>query len=134
MRRLLSAARTAQRRAHAPYSKFQVGAAILTDRGRVIGGCNVENASYGLTNCAERTAIFRIVAEGAGTPTVCLVVGPTIEPLTPCGACRQVLMEFNPEMRIICVGRTGKTAEFTARELLPAAFEGDALNAAEKGE
>jgi cytidine deaminase len=128
---LLSAARTAQRRAHAPYSDFPVGAALLTAEGRVIGGCNVENASYGLCNCAERVAIGRFVAEGhwreGRGPLVCLVVGPKPEPLTPCGACRQVLLEFNPDMLVIAVGSEGATREFSLRQLLPASFGADAL-------
>ncbi len=133
LERLIREARYAQRRAYAPYSKFHVGAAILTDRGRVITGCNVENASYGLTNCAERVAIGRIVVEDAGTPEVCVVVGPTEGPLTPCGACRQVLHEFNPEMRIVSVGKDGRIAEFLAKELLPASFGSDDLERAARG-
>lgn len=127
-RRLHSAARTAQRRAHAPYSNFQVGAAILTDRGRVLAGCNVENASYGLTICAERNAIGRVVAEAAGKPIACVVVGTPRQPLTPCGACRQVLLEFNPAMEIICVGADGSRLETTPAELLPHSFDADALD------
>lgn len=128
--RLLDAARTAQRRAHAPYSKFHVGAAILTARGRIIAGCNVENASYGLAMCAERVAIGRLVVEDAGAPVACLVVGPTAEPLTPCGACRQVLHEFNPRMAVVCVGTEGLTSMFTLDQLLPASFGSGALAAA----
>lgn len=120
--RLLSAARTAQRRAHAPYSKFHVGAALLTDRGRIITGCNVENASYGLTVCAERVALGRAVVEDAGRPVACLVVGPVAEPLTPCGACRQSLIEFNPDMEVICVGANGQVLRLRAGELLPHSF------------
>ena len=122
VQRLLSAARTAQRRAYAPYSKFHVGAVVLTDRGRILSGCNVENASYGLTICAERNAVARAVAESAGRIVACLVVGPAREPLTPCGACRQVLYEFNPEMDVVCIGQDGRELSLTARELLPAAF------------
>lgn len=125
---LLHEARRAQERAHAPYSNFHVGAALLTNEGRIISGCNVENASYGLTNCAERVAIGRMVAEAAGTPLVCLVVGPLDEPLTPCGACRQVLLEFNPQMHIICVGANGLTRSMTASDLLPYSFNSSALD------
>lgn len=120
--RLLSAARVAQRRAHAPYSKFNVGAALLTERGRIITGCNVENASYGLTVCAERVALGRAVVEDAGKPVACLVVGPVAEPLTPCGACRQSLIEFNPDMEVICIGIDGEVLEMRAGDLLPHSF------------
>ena len=130
--RLVSAARTAQRRAYAPYSNFHVGAALYTDRGRIVGGCNVENASYGLTNCAERVAIGRTVADGAGTPMVCVVVGPKPEALLPCGACRQVLVEFNPDMQVICFGTEGEPAIYTARELLPSSFDAAALDGRSK--
>ncbi|MCC5875591.1 MAG: cytidine deaminase [Candidatus Sumerlaeia bacterium] len=127
LEKLLKAAREVQQRAHAPYSKFLVGAALLTDKGRIITGCNVENASYGLTVCAERVALGRAVAEDAGKPVACLVVGPTAEPLTPCGACRQSLLEFNPSMRVICVGRDGRRIDTTAGELLPHSFGADEL-------
>lgn len=125
--RLHSAAKSAQRRAYAPYSHFRVGAAILTDRGRVITGCNVENASYGLTICAERNAIARLVVEQAGTPVVCVVTGPKPEPLTPCGACRQVLLEFNPQLIVVSFGVDGSSAQWVLHELLPASFDSAAL-------
>lgn len=128
LQRMISAARRAQRRAHAPYSNFHVGAAILTDRNRIIAGCNVENASYGLTMCAERVAIGALVAQDAGRPIVCVVVGNTDEPLTPCGACRQVLYEFNREMQVICIDKRGNRKDFTTRELLPGAFGSEALD------
>lgn len=127
LKRMEEAARRVQRRAHVPYSKFHVGAAILTDRGRIVAGCNVENASYGLTICAERVAVGRCVAEDAGQPVACLVVGPTAKPLTPCGACRQVLLEFNPAMRVICLGEDGTSIDLTASELLPSSFGVDDL-------
>ncbi len=120
--RLLSAARTAQRRAYAPYSNFLVGAALLTDSGKIVSGCNVENASYGLTNCAERVAIGRCVVQRAGMPIACVVVGPKQAPLTPCGACRQVLLEFNPAMIVVCFGSDGASLESTAGKLLPSSF------------
>ena len=98
LKRLKTAARLAAANAYAPYSKFRVGAAILTASGKIHAGCNVENASYGLTNCAERTAIFGAVA--AGGPKLklaCVVVyTPTSKPTAPCGACRQVIYEFGP--------------------------------------
>lgn len=119
---LVAVAKAAQARAHAPYSSFPVGAAILTDKGVIVGGCNVENASFGLTICAERNAIARAVVEDAGRPVACLVVGPAVEPLTPCGACRQVLLEFNPEMLVVCIGEDGERLEMLAKDLLPHAF------------
>ncbi|MCC7392583.1 cytidine deaminase [Candidatus Sumerlaeota bacterium] len=125
--RLLAAARSAQSHAYAPYSKFRVGAAIYTDHDHIITGCNVENASYSLTNCAERVAIGRIIVERAGTPLICVVAGPKPVPLTPCGACRQVMLEFNKQMHIIAFGSDDSRADFILRDLLPASFDGDAL-------
>jgi len=120
---LLRVARTAMKRAYAPYSNFRVGAALLTTNGKVFLGCNVENASYGMTNCAERTAIFSAVAQ----------LGPKFEiqavavvndhgvPCSPCGACRQVIYEFGPDAVIFFQGAEGeKQAHIT--ELLPEGF------------
>lgn len=129
LQQLKTTARRAARRAYAPYSKFPVGAAVLTCTGRVYAGCNVENASYGLCNCAERTAIFNAVAAGEKNLRLrCVVVfTPTAEPAAPCGACRQVIHEFGPDVRIVsfCAGRT--RLDTTIRELLPAAFGPDDL-------
>jgi cytidine deaminase len=121
--KLLQAAREVMQNAHAPYSKFRVGAAVLLSNGKIFSGCNVENASYGMTNCAERTAIFSAVAQ----------LGPTIEiravsvvndqgvPCSPCGACRQVIYEFGPDATIFFQGANGpKQAHIT--ELLPEGF------------
>lgn len=127
IRRLESAARTVQRRAYAPYSRFHVGAALLTQSGRVITGCNVENASYGLSNCAERVAIGALVAARGGMPIACAVAGPLPDPLTPCGACRQVLIEFNPAMVVLCFGSSGAMRWWFAGDLLPGAFDASAL-------
>jgi cytidine deaminase len=119
---LARAAKAASGNAYARYSGFRVGAAVLTDEGAIASGCNVENASYGLTMCAERSAIFRAVADGAKVITTLVVYTPTPEPVTPCGACRQVLAEFgrNAVARCICDGP--RMLEFTADELLPGAF------------
>lgn len=126
---LLAAARAARRHAYAPYSRFRVGAAILTTAGAIISGCNVENASYGLTNCAERTAIFTARAAGqlgsakeesAIRAVAVVAAGP--RPPTPCGACRQVLVEFGPECQVICANLRGEQQQFTIAELLPASF------------
>ena len=122
-KKLLRFAKKTMKNAHAPYSKFRVGAAILLTNGKTFAGCNVENASYGMTNCAERTAIFSAVAQ----------LGPKIEiravavvndhgvPCSPCGACRQVIYEFGPNATIFFQGATGlKQADIT--ELLPEGF------------
>jgi cytidine deaminase len=120
---LLSAAREAMGRAYAPYSKFKVGAAVLTETGDVFQGCNVENASYGLANCAERTAIFAAVARlgpGMRIRTV-VVVNSAGMPCAPCGACRQVIFEFGPKARVVFQGQNG-FEEAAISELLPAGF------------
>jgi cytidine deaminase len=121
---LAAAARRAAAHAYCPYSRFPVGAAVLTDRGEIFAGCNVENASYGLTICAERNAVFQAVAQGQGRLVIQAVVvyTPTPEPTAPCGACRQVLNEFGPdaEVRSICDGEA--TLKYRLAELLPAAF------------
>ena len=121
--RLTEIARAMLDRAYAPYSKFQVGAAILTEAGNVFTGCNVENASYGLTNCAERTAIFTAVAaEGPNMKLRALLVltNPVIA-CSPCGACRQVIFEFGPKALVIYPGKE-TLVESTADQLLPAGF------------
>src|SRR5690242_4050373 len=100
--RLLNAARKAMKNAYAPYSHFRVGAAILTSKGKVYLGCNVENASYGMTNCAERTAIFAAIAD-SGPKLEVIAVAVTNDhgvPCSPCGACRQVIYEFGPEAQV----------------------------------
>lgn len=109
--------------AYVPYSNFPVGAALLTTSGKVYAGCNIENASYGLSNCAERTAIFKAVSEGELEFEKLLVTGDTAEPISPCGACRQVLAEFcEPDMSVILTNKAGNTFETTIAELLPGAF------------
>jgi len=122
--RLLRAARQAMSRAYAPYSKFHVGAAVETTTGKIFSGCNVENASYGLTNCAERTAIFNAVA-GLGAARVNIraiaVVTAQDVPCAPCGACRQVIWEFGPEAIVIFRSQEGITQRPIA-ELLPEGF------------
>lgn len=126
---LLAAAFAARKRAYAPYSRFRIGAALLTSRGAIVAGCNVENISYGLTNCAERTAIFAARAAGQlgsarGGPTILAVavVAKGATPPTPCGACRQVLTEFGPDCIVICANLRGAKQAFTLAELLPHAF------------
>lgn len=109
--------------AYVPYSKFPVGAALLTKDGKIYTGCNIENASYPLTNCAERTAIFKAVSEGDVEFETLLVTGGTDGPISPCGACRQVMAEFcSPDMPVILTNTKGDTSETTVSELLPGAF------------
>ena len=121
--RLLRAARKAMKNAYAPFSKFKVGAAILTSKGDVFVGCNVENSSYGMTNCAERTAIFSAVAEkGPGLEIQAVAVTNSQGvPCSPCGACRQVIFEFGPEAVIFYQGKRGDM-ESHITELLPEGF------------
>lgn len=116
------AAREASERAYCPYSRFRVGAAVLTDDGSIWSGCNVENASYGLTICAERNAIFQAVAAGKRAVVAIVVFTPTDRPTAPCGACRQVIFEFGAAtiVRSICLGR--ERLEEPIRVLLPEAF------------
>ena len=119
---LVRVASLARQRAHAPYSKYKVGAAIRTKRNKVHGGANVENASYGLTVCAERTAAFAAVNAGdTAFDAIAIVIDDERLP-TPCGACRQVLAEFSPEMRVILATVGGKRKVTTLRELLPDPF------------
>jgi cytidine deaminase len=127
---LLAQAREARDHAYAPYSHFKVGAALLTSEGVIIQGCNVENASYGLTNCAERTAIFTAVARGLRSFRAIAIVAsgpppssPTgAAPCTPCGACRQVLSEFSPTMEVVLEQEDGSAWLVPAHELLPHQF------------
>lgn len=126
-RRLVAAARQAAEAAYAPYSKFRVGAAVLTAAGRIFTGCNVENVSYGLACCAERTAVFKAVAGGARKITAVAVYTPTPKPTLPCGACRQVIHEFGPKAVILCACRSREPIETTLDQLLPGAFGPAAL-------
>jgi cytidine deaminase len=118
---LVEAARAVQQRAYAPYSRFRVGCALEADDGRVFVGCNVENASYGLTICAERAAVCAAVAAGARGLRRAVVVTDADPPAAPCGACRQVLSEFGRDLRVNAVGPAGAVS-WTMAELLPAAF------------
>jgi cytidine deaminase len=120
---LFEAAAAAQRMAHAPYSRFPVGAAILTEDGVVRAGCNVENSSYGLSLCAERNAIGRAVAEGQKRVLAVAVVANTEEPCPPCGMCRQAIAEFaEPGVPVRSRTPGGVVARYTVAELLPHAF------------
>ncbi len=119
---LVKAAREAREHAYAPYSAFKVGAALLTDEGQVFAGCNVENASYGLCICAERTAVVSAVAAGQRAFRAMAVIADTPGPASPCGACRQFLTEFNPGMTVIMENLEGDRLIATAGELLPGHF------------
>jgi cytidine deaminase len=125
---LLARAAEARQHAYAPYSGFTVGAALLTAGGQVVTGCNVENASYGLANCAERTAIFTAVAQGEQRFRAIAIVGlRDEEPCMPCGACRQVMFEFGPDMLVVTSGAGGEPRVLAMRDLLPHAFDPSTL-------
>jgi cytidine deaminase len=117
---LIAEAMKAREKAHAPYSRFAVGAALLAKSGRIYTGCNVENASYGLSTCAERVAVFKAVSEGERDFEAIAVV--TEKGVPPCGACRQVLMEFGEDIQVIVANGDGEYRVFALRELLPEAF------------
>ncbi len=125
---LLEAARAVQQHAHAPYSGFRVGAALETEDGQVFVGCNVENASYGLTICAERSALVSAVAAGHRRFRRIVVVSDSDPPASPCGACRQMLAEFGLALRVDAVG-PGQALHWTLAELLPDAFTSHRLEA-----
>ena len=118
---LIAVAKKYREYSYSPYSKFKVGAAVITKAGNVYGGCNIENSSYPVTNCAERTAIFKAVSEGERDISAIAVVGDTDGPCSPCGACRQVIAEFGIN-RIIMANLKGDVKVVTLEELLPFAF------------
>lgn len=120
--KLIDEARAARELAYTPYSKFQVGAALECKDGRIFRGCNVENASYGLCNCAERTAIFTAAAAGEREVRAVVVYTPTPDATSPCGACRQVINEFGPDAAVISICDSPDRIETTISQLLPAAF------------
>ena len=120
---LLALARDAMSRSYSPYSHFPVGAALHCTDGRIFQGCNIENASFGLTNCAERTALFKAVSEGARTFDVIAVASEDTKPAWPCGACRQALSEFAPNIRVLVTWKGGGVEEATLGEILPHQFD-----------
>jgi len=124
---LIRAARRARRQAHAPYSRFKVGAALETASGVVITGCNVENASYGLTICAERVAIFKALSDGHRRFRRIAVVADTGAPTPPCGACRQILWEFGGDLEVILANLRRETGRHQLSDLLPLPFDGRLL-------
>lgn len=121
MKKLIEAAIEAREKAYVPYSGFKVGAALLSKSGKIYQGSNIENASYGLCNCAERTAIFKAVSEGERQFEALAVAGDTIGPIAPCGACRQVIAEFGIPV-IIMANLKGESRQVSLTELLPFAF------------
>ncbi len=120
---LLAAARAVRENAFAAFSHFKVGAALETDDGRIVTGCNVENATYGLTICAERVAVFKAISEGHRRFTRVAVVADTQEPTPPCGACRQILWEFGGDLEVILGNLQGEKARFRLKDLLPCPFD-----------
>ena len=122
VREMQVAAEAALKNAYCRYSKFRVGAAVLSGDGEIFAGCNVENASYGLTMCAERNAIFQAVAQGARNITAIVIVTPTKFPTPPCGACRQVINEFGPNAEVFLFGKGKGGTKFKMSKLLPRAF------------
>ncbi|RYL90405.1 cytidine deaminase [Sporolactobacillus sp. THM19-2] len=128
-RRLIEAAKKAMEKAYVPYSHFHVGAALMTKSGKVITGFNIENAAYSVCNCAERTAIFKAFSEGIKDYTALAVIAESPRPVTPCGACRQVMSELCPkDMRVILANTAGKTQTTTVAELLPGAFNSEDMD------
>jgi cytidine deaminase len=125
---LIAAAMEARARAFAPYSGFQVGAALEAEDGTLIPGCNVESASYGLTMCAERVAVFAAVARGFRCFKRVAVVTDTATPTAPCGACRQILWEFAPDAEVVLANLKGEVVKYTVRELIPHAFDAKQLS------
>ena len=126
--RLVSVAREARERAMAAYSQFKVGAALLTTTGVVFSGCNIENATYGLTMCAERVALFKALSEGEREFTAVAVVADTDAPTPPCGACRQLLWEFCGDVPVTMATPTRVVTTHQMKDLLPLPFDGRLLN------
>ena len=121
--RLVAAARAAREHAVADFSHFKVGAALETDAGEIITGCNIENASYGLTICAERTAIFKALSEGKRTFKRIVVVADTADPTPPCGACRQIIWEFCGDIEVTLANLQRVTKTLQMKDLLPLPFD-----------
>ena len=122
LQQLIDMAKDASKQAYCPYSKFRVGAAVLTNTGDIFSGCNVENASYGLTVCAERNAIFQMVAHARYQIQAIVIYTPTADPTEPCGACRQVINEFGNNARVVSVCDGPERIDTSLSLLLPQAF------------
>ncbi|MDP2320859.1 MAG: cytidine deaminase [Acidobacteriota bacterium] len=121
--KLIAAARAARERAVADFSGFKVGAALETTDGQIITGCNIENATYGLTVCAERVAIFKALSEGHRTFARIVVVADTESPTPPCGACRQIMWEFGGDIEVVLANLKSVTATLQMKDLLPLPFD-----------
>jgi cytidine deaminase len=127
MTKLIDAALAARENAHAPFSKFKVGAALEDQTGRVFTGCNVENATYGLTVCAERVAVFKAISEGARKFTRIAIAADTDVLTPPCGACRQILWEFCGNAELILANLQGKSESFRLKDIFPRPFDASFL-------
>jgi len=125
---LLEAAKDGMKNAYVPYSNFKVGAAVLTKDGKIYKGCNIENSSYGATNCAERTAIFKAVSEGETELTTIAIVSSSPDFTFPCGICRQVMGEFMLDGELVLCNQKGEIKTFTISDILPFAFTKNELN------
>jgi len=126
---LIEEAKKAREFAYVPYSKYKVGAALLTKNGKIYRGCNIENAAYSMCNCAERTALFKAYSEGDVDYVAIAVVADAPRPVPPCGACRQVISELcPPEMKVILTNLKGSVQEITVKELLPGAFSAEDMH------
>ena len=123
-KKLLAEAKRVREFAYAPYSQFAVGAAVLGASGEIYGGCNIENASFSVTNCAERTAIFKAISSGEDDILAIAVIAEGVTPVAPCGACRQVISEFRIP-HILMANLSGDVKEMTLEELLPGAFSAE---------
>lgn len=133
MEKLIVESKKARDKAYVPYSEFPVGAALVAEDGTVYHGCNIENSAYSMTNCAERTAFFKAVSEGVHTFKALAVVADTEGPVSPCGACRQVIAEFcKGSMPVYLTNLKGDVLETTVAELLPGAFSKEDLSYAAK--
>jgi len=122
-KKLIKETEKARKKAYTPYSKFQVGAAVLCADGKIFTGCNIENASFGLAVCAERVAIFKAISEGSTKFEAIAVIGDTNKPCSPCGACRQVISEFGKDITLIMANLKGDVKIKKIKELLPEAFD-----------
>ncbi|MEI5905802.1 cytidine deaminase [Bacillus spongiae] len=126
---LIQEAKLARERAYVPYSKFKVGAALLSNDNVIYHGCNIENAAYSMCNCAERTALFKAYSEGVTSFQMLAVVADTERPVPPCGACRQVISELcSKDMKVVLSNLNGELKELTVEELLPGAFSSEDLH------
>ena len=124
---LIDAALACRNNAHAPFSNFKVGAAVEDDQGRIFAGCNIENATYGLTLCAERVAVFKAVSEGSRAFRRIVVAADTKTLIPPCGACRQILWEFCPDARLMLINLNGECEELSIRDIFPRPFDASFL-------